>query len=435
MLYKEDGRQRLGKARQVLEGVLIGALGGMASVAYRFTLARAATLLTWVRAWQEKHPLAILYWFLLLVAMAFLVYALTKWEPSIAGGGIPRVAGELQGSCDARWQRVLLAKFAGGALCAAAGLSLGRAGPSAQLGAMAGKGFSRLTGRPRQEERLLLACGAAAGITATFNAPLAGVLFTAEVLRQDFRTRMLMPCMAAAVTADFIASSAFGLTPIFRFPVTELLPLSRYWLLLLLGISLGALGAFYNKALEKTQNLYERIGWKPGRLLIPFLLAGVVGLLLPQALGGGTGLMQTLSRGPMALPLLAALLAVKLLFSLASFGSGAPGGIFLPVLSIGALCGALFAGLGQAMGLDAAFAANFMVLAMAGLFAAIVRAPITAVLLCLEMTGSFAQVLGISVVCITACAIAGLLGSPPVYTRLLERLNASHSRQERLDRS
>ncbi len=422
MFHQEDRRQRLGSALQVLEGVLVGALGGVASVAYRFTLALAATLLSGVHAWQQRHPLAILYWFLILIAMALLVYALTRWEPSIAGGGIPRVAGELQGSFDAPWWRVLLAKFAGGALCAAAGLSLGRAGPSAQLGAMAGKGFARLAHRPRQEERLLLTCGAAAGIAATFNAPLAGLLFIAEVLRRDFRTRMLMPCMAAAVTADFIASSAFGLTPIFRFPVTELLPLDRYWLLLLLGIILGALGAFYNRALAKTQNLYDRIQWQPGKLLLPFLLAGVVGLLLPQALGGGTGLMQTLARGHLALPLLAALLAAKLLFSLASFGSGAPGGIFLPVLSIGALCGALFAGVGQALGLNGAFAANFMVLAMAGLFAAIVRAPMTAVVLCLEMTGSFAQVLGISVVCITACAIAGLLGSRPVYTRLLERL-------------
>ena len=290
------------------------------------------------------------------------------------------------------------------------------------MGAMAGKGFSRLTGRPRQEERLLLTCGVAAGIAATFNAPLAGLLFAGEVLRLDFRPRLLAPCMAAAVAADLVASGAFGLTPIFRFPVQQLLPLSMGWMWLLLGIFLGLLGAFYNRVVEKAQNGYERIGWRPGRLLLPFLAAGIAGLWLPSVLGGGTRLMAVLL-GPLpGLGCLLGLLLAKMALSVLCFSSGAPGGLFLPVFSMGALCGGIWAVVAVGLGMSGSWAANCMVLAMAGLFAAVVRAPLTATVLCLEMTGSFGQLLSIAVVCITAWAVTGWLGIQPVYSRLLERL-------------
>ena len=287
---------------------------------------------------------------------------------------------------------------------------------------MAGKGFSRLTGRPRQEERLLLTCGVAAGIAATFNAPLAGLLFAGEVLRLDFRPRLLAPCMAAAVAADLVASGAFGLTPIFRFPVQQQLPLSMGWMWLLLGIFLGLLGAFYNRVVEKAQNGYERIGWRPGRLLLPFLAAGLAGLWLPSVLGGGTRLMAVLL-GPLpGLGCLLGLLLAKMALSVLCFSSGAPGGLFLPVFSMGALCGGIWAVVAVGLGMSGSWAANCMVLAMAGLFAAVVRAPLTATVLCLEMTGSFDQLLSIAVVCITAWAVTGWLGIQPVYSRLLERL-------------
>ncbi len=411
-----------GSLLYALEGAVVGLAAGAVSVAYRLALEGADQVLDSLLARAKGQGIALAAWFCALCLLAFAVHCLLAWQPAIGGGGIPRVMGELQGRFDPSWWRVLLAKFAGGTLCALAGLSLGRAGPSAQLGAMAGKGFSRLTGRPRQEERLLLTCGVAAGIAATFNAPLAGLLFAGEVLRLDFRPRLLAPCMAAAVAADLVASGAFGLTPIFRFPVQQLLPLSMGWMWLLLGIFLGLLGAFYNRVVEKAQNGYERIGWRPGRLLLPFLAAGIAGLWLPSVLGGGTRLMAVLL-GPLpGLGCLLGLLLAKMALSVLCFSSGAPGGLFLPVFSMGALCGGIWAVVAVGLGMPGSWAANCMVLAMAGLFAAVVRAPLTATVLCLEMTGSFGQLLSIAVVCITAWAVTGWLGIQPVYSRLLERL-------------
>ena len=213
----EEEKERRQGLFYLLEGAACGLLAGSLAVGYRLALEGAGVLLDLGLEMGRTHLWFLPLWFALLMALAFLVYRLTRWAPEIKGGGVPRVMGELDGAFDAPWLRTVLAKFLGGTLCALAGLSLGRAGPSVQLGAMAGKGLSLLGKRERQERRLMLTCGAAAGIAATFNAPFAGILFALEALRRDFRPRMLTPCMAAAVCADYVASAPFGLTPLFRF--------------------------------------------------------------------------------------------------------------------------------------------------------------------------------------------------------------------------
>ena len=155
---------------------------------------------------------------------------------------------------------------------------------------------------------------------------------------------------------------------------------------------------------------------RPRRLLLPFLAAGLAGLWLPSVLGGGTRLMAV-PPGPLpGLGCLLGLLLAKMALSVLCFSSGAPGGLFLPVFSMGALCGGIWAVIAVGLGMPGSWAANCMVLAMAGLFAAVVRAPLTATVLCLEMTGSFGQLLSIAVVCITAWAVTGWLGTPSRFT-------------------
>lgn len=418
----EEEKERRQGLFYLLEGAVCGLLAGGLSIGYRFALEGAGAFLQRGLELGETHPGFLPLWFGLLAGMAFLVYVLTRWAPPIQGGGVPRVMGELDGAFDAPWKKTILAKFLGGTLCAAAGLSLGRAGPSVQLGAMAGKGLSLLGKREKQEKRLLLTCGAAAGIAATFNAPLAGILFVLEVLRRDFRPRMLTPCMAAAVCADYAASGAFGLTPLFRFSVGGPMDWSKGGWWLLLGAALGVLGALYSKGVDWGQRLYGKIAWGPARMLLPFGAAGVLGLFVPQALGSGAGLMGVLMDSLPGFGVLLGFLAAKTALSLLSFCSGAPGGLFLPVLSMGALWGGLWAWVMAGLGLPGEWAANWVILAMGGFFAAVVRAPLTAAMLCLEMTGSFSQLLAAAVVCLTAQAVAGVLGMPPIYRRLRDKL-------------
>lgn len=404
----------------VLEGVGVGVAAGLVTVLFRAALGKADVLLSAVLSFGRNHPYFVPLWICIVLAAAGLVTLLLKWEPFISGSGIPQVEGEMQGHFHQVWWRVLLAKFIGGLLSIGSGLALGREGPSIQLGAMAGKGIARLTKRVKTEEKLLMTCGASAGLAAAFNAPLAGVLFSLEELHKNFSIDVLLPAMASSVTADFLSRQVFGLGQVFDFSSIAMVPLKNYWLVALLGVVLGLSGALYNFCIRKMQGLYDKIKIRYIRTAIPFLLAGGIGFLYPAALGGGHGLIAQVS-GEMALPLLAVLLLVRFAFSIESFSSGAPGGIFLPLLVIGGVTGSLFGNGAAMLGLEVTVA-NFVILGMAGYFSAIVRAPVTGILLICEMTGNLTHMLSLALVSLVAYITADLLGAKPIYDQLLHRM-------------
>ena len=409
----------------ITEGLCVGLIGGFIVLLYRVALTFAGNWLIKILSYIKGNPFRCAVWFLILMALAWIVGRLVKWEPMISGSGIPQVEGEVSGRLSQNWKRVLPAKFAGGFLCMLGGLSLGREGPSIQLGAMAGQGISRALGRGKREEKFLMTCGASAGLSAAFHAPLAGMMFAVEEIHKTFSIPILLPVMTASVTADYIASHILGLDPVFHFQITEYLPQNYYWLLILLGILVGVSGVFYNWGMLKAQELYRKIPLlkKTGRLLIAFLTAGVLGLVMPSVLGSGSGLIASLTKGEMVLGMVVLTLVVKFLFSAVSFGSGAPGGIFFPLLILGALLGAVFAMTGaEFFGLDPVYINNFVLLGMTGFFTAIVRAPLTGIILLFEMSGSISQMLSLSIVSVTAYIVATLMRSEPIYDSLLKRI-------------
>ena len=290
---------------------------------------------------------------------------------------------------------------------------------------MGGQGVSRLFDRGKTEERYLMTCGASAGLAAAFHAPLAGVMFALEEIHKGFSVSLLISVMTASVTADYICSHIMGIDPVFQFELEHVLPQNYYWMLLILGVILGLLGAFYNKVMIKAQELYKKPKFlnETTRLVIAFLAAGVLGLLMPSVLGSGGDLIVSLTDGEMVLQLVILTFVVKFLFSAVSFGSGAPGGIFFPLLILGALIGGAFAMTGvELFGLDPVYINNFVLLAMAGFFTAIVRAPVTGIILLFEMSGSVSQMLSLAVVSVVAYITATLLKSEPIYESLLNRL-------------
>ena len=409
----------------ITEGLCVGLVGGFVVLLYRVALNFAGNWLLKSLSYIKGNPLRCAVWFLVLAGLAWIVGRLVKWEPMISGSGIPQVEGEVAGRLSQNWKRVLPAKFAGGFLCMLGGLSLGREGPSIQLGAMAGQGISRALGRSKREERFLMTCGASAGLSAAFHAPLAGMMFAVEEIHKEFSIPILLPVMTASVTADYIASHILGLDPVFRFQITEYLPQNYYWMLILLGILVGISGVFYNWGMLKAQILYRKLPFlkETGRLLIAFLTAGVLGLVMPSVLGSGSGLIVSLTKGEMVLGMVVLTLVVKFLFSAVSFGSGAPGGIFFPLLILGALLGAVFAMTGaEFFGLDPVYINNFVLLGMTGFFTAIVRAPLTGIILLFEMSGSISQMLSLSIVSVTAYIVATLMRSEPIYDSLLKRI-------------
>lgn len=414
----------------VLEGIIVGALAGLLVVFYRLSLQYIEGVTQKIYSLQLQKPWLIPIWIIILLISSYIVGIMVKRNPMISGSGIPQVEGILLGRLSANWWKVIIGKFIGGIISIGAGLSLGREGPSIQLGASVGQGFSKVFKRIKIEEKYLMTSGASAGLAAAFNAPLAGAIFALEEVHKNFSPLVLLSATSAAVTADFISKEFFGLKPVFQFKNLSVIPLKYYIYIIILGILLGAFGAFYNGILLKTQKLYLKQKWLPVqfRPSIPFIMAGILGLVLPQVLGGGHELVVSLIEDNAMLKFLIVLLVAKFIFSMVSFGSGAPGGIFFPLLVIGALTGAIYGKiLVSVFNFNPIYMNNFIILGMAGYFTAIVRAPITGCILITEMTGAFTHLLSLSIVCIIAYIVADLLKSKPVYESLLERVLKNNS--------
>ena len=433
------------------EGVIIGLITGALVSVFRLMLMGADVLRDRMVEYAEGGAARAALAALILLCIAGVISVLLGWEPEIAGSGIPQVEAELKGQKDMRWLRVIIGKFAGCALAIGGGLALGREGPSIQLGAMVGKGVSRAGHRLLTEERLLITCGAGAGLSAAFGAPLAGAIFALEELHRNFSAEVLLSTMAASTASDFVAANVFGLTPVFGFGVEHGLPLKYYWAVILLGIILGFFGILYNRTIAFMQDAFDRIGKvfarmadslpgvssynltdsklntkgeiasRTGSLITAFALVYILIFTYPQALGSGSSLVGEISRGEYTLGALAVLLVVKFIFSTASFGSGSPGGIFLPLLVLGAVTGGVCAEVLALAGFDWRYITAMVVVAMAGYFSAIVRAPVTGVILITEMTGDFTCLLPLVLASLIAYLIPEYFGTEPIYVQLLHR--------------
>ncbi|MDB8459224.1 ClC family H(+)/Cl(-) exchange transporter [Turicibacter sanguinis] len=411
------------KLKLAMQGILVGIASGFMVVFYRMILEKAEHIRQLITL---NQPLWMIGgWFILLVLAALFVGRLMIKDPMICGSGIPQVEGVLANKLNMNPVSVLIRKFIGGTLCIGAGLSVGREGPSIQLGAATAQWMSRLFKRPNIEEKYLITSGASAGLAAAFNAPLAGVMFSLEEVHKHFSPLILVSAMSASLTADFISKHFFGLKPVFQFNRLEAIPLTSYGLIVILGIITGLCGVFYNKITEKTLDTYDSMTWlkKQYRPIIPFLMAGVLLFVLPEVLGGGHSLVESLTEGNFTIAFILILLMSKFIFSMISFGSSVPGGIFFPLLVLGALTGALFGNvLSFYFGIDEQFIQNFIILAMAGYFTAIVRAPMTGIILITEMTGSFSHLLSLSLISLISYTVAELFRSEPIYETLLHRI-------------
>ena len=242
----------------IIEAILIGLFSGLVVSLYRFGLDNSENILfstlkhiqgdlmlfffcfvfckggDYLKHIQGDWMLT-LAWFAILAVMGFITALLMKWDPDSSGSGIPIVMGEVKGYFDVCWWKTLVAKFIGGTLTALGGLSLGREGPSVQLGAMAAKGVSKYLPNSKTDEKRLLVCGSGAGLAATFSAPLAGFIFTLEEINKGFDRSIVIVGLFSAVVADLVSKAFFGQIPIF--PFTSLnLPLNYFYLLIILGI-------------------------------------------------------------------------------------------------------------------------------------------------------------------------------------------------------
>ena len=417
------------------EGIIVGIFSGLVISLFRFLLTKAEEWRT--DLYEQLTQLPDLYtagWFAALLVIGAVLYKLTIYEPMAGGSGIPQVKGVILGFMRMNWFRVLWVKLAGGVIGLGAGLSLGREGPSIQLGAVTAQGISRFWGRSRMEERYLITSGAGAGLAAAFNAPLAGVIFSLEELHRNFSAVVLLPAMTAAMTSTFVSQLVFGRALTFNFQSIPRVPLDIHILYaILVAVIAGLCGVIFNFGLLNINRFYSLPVFKNLYMKITFALlcAGILGFVLPQVLGGGNRLVDELATKFFPLHLLFALLIGKFIFTLISYGTGVPGGFFLPMLVLGALVGSICANFLAAFQLILpSHGANIIIIAMAAFFSGSVRAPITGTVLISEMTGSFYHLMILGMASAIAYIVAQLCGSQPIYEALLLKSLNSHSTPE-----
>ena len=404
-----------------IKGILCGAMAGALSVLYRLAYEYGTETSLKIYGLISDNSLLILPWIGLAIVIGFIVAWVVKLEPMASGSGIPQVEGVVLYGLKMKWYSILPGRFVGGILTSFFGLSLGREGPSIQIGAAGAQSAAKLFSKSKLEENYLITGGAAAGLSAAFNAPISGMLFALEEVHRSFSPLILIAATTSALTADVISKFVFGLEPILRFSIIEQLPVKLYIWLLPIGIISGLSGVIINKLLLYFQEIYFKLPWFV-RPSIAMLIALPFGLFLPDILGSGQNLIRLSESPNCGLAFLFLFFIGKIFFTASSFGSGVPGGIFMPILSIGALSGSMLGVLATKMGLSSEYIPFFAVCAMAGALSGSVKAPLTGIMLAAEMTGSFGYLLPVAACSFIALLFSDILKTDPIYETLLERI-------------
>lgn len=404
---------------------LVGVFAGIAALLFRAALTGADVFRNGLIAWAHGMPL--LGWVFpvgFAVLGAALSVAMTRrYAPEASGSGIPHLEAVLRRFRKLEWKRVLPVKFFGGLLAIGSGLALGREGPTVQMGGAVGDAVSRWLKVSEKERLTLISAGAAAGLSAAFNAPLSGLMFVLEEVRRDFHPVVFGAAFLAAAIADIIARIGLGQFSVFAVPSYPLPPLSSLPIFAVLGIAAGGLGVVFNRGLLTAVAAFRRV---PPRFVFPVVAAtggaaGLAGWFSPVMIGNGHALAEVALNGRMLLAAIPLFFVVRFLLTVTSYGIGAPGGIFAPLLVLGAFIGLAVGQIAHHFSPDIApIPAAFAVVGMAAYFTAIVRAPLTGIVLIIEMTENYSLMLPLLISCFCAYAIAELLKDVPVYEALLE---------------
>lgn len=405
---------------------LVGIFSGAVAVAYRASLSLAEIFRRDVYTYaRENFGIGV---FLGLVVGGVIISLILGWIivkiPMVKGSGIPQVKGIIARQMDFNWVKELGAKFFGGVLAIVAGMSLGREGPSVQLGAEVGSGIFSIFKRKEYEKKYLVTCGASAGLAAAFGAPIAGTVFAIEELHK-FMSPLLVTCvLIASVSAEFVSKYFFGFSPSFNIHVDEFYQLNHYMLIIVLAIIITFIGKLFSDGIFYFQKLYKNIKMNP--MIKPVIVVGitiVVGIFLFDITGGGHGLAERIIHESFTYKTLFILLVGKFLFTLICYATGIPGGIFLPMLVIGAIIGKIYGMVVIDMfHLTSNYDVYFIILGMATLLTTVVKSPLTGTVLILEMTGSFYHFFPVVTACMTTFLISELIGIKPIYDLLLENM-------------
>ncbi len=409
-----------------LVAILIGFLGGYGALLFRFAIKFAQygfyqntdDVLTF-----HRH-LPLLFKIGMPALGGLIVGPLIYFGAREAKGhGVPEVMEAVSLRGGRIRARVALVKILASGISIGSGGSVGREGPIVQIGSSIGSTLAQILRAPSLRQRTFVGCGAAAGIAATFNAPIAGALFAAEVILGDFGFTTFSPVVLSSVTATAISRHYFGDFPAFTIPIYKLVSLYEFLFYPLLGVVAGAVAVFFTVTLYKFEDQFEAL--KIPEYLKPALGGLILGLILlqwPHVFGVGYGSINLSLTNDLPAMLLLTLVFVKILATSITIGSGGSGGVFAPSLFIGAMTGGFFGwGVHELFPAITGDSGAYALVAMGAVVADTTHAPITAILIIFEMTATYKIILPLMFACIISTLVATSIKSGSIYTIKLSR--------------
>ena len=410
--------------------LVIGALTGLAVVAF---------ILVTERAGMRLYPVGGAPWrrFVFPVGGSLGIgYLLYRFFPDARGSGVPQTKAALFARDGNISARTVLGKFFCTSVTLASGIPLGREGPSVQVGAGIGSVLGRFLGLSPEQMKKLIPVGAAAAVAAAFNTPLAAVVFSLEEIVGDLNAPMMGGVVLASATAWMVLRLSLGDHPLFKVPQYKLVSPAEFAIYAVLGIAGGVVSAVFAKLLLGIRARFLRfprttLWFQP---VVGGLLVGVIGWFIPQVLGVGYGFVGDALNGNMALRLMVLLLILKLITVTTSYATGNAGGIFGPALFIGAMLGGTVGTAAHHLfPMYTATPGAYALVGMGAVFAGVVRAPMTSVLMIFEMTQDYAVIVPLMIANLVSLFIAGQLQHEPIYEALASQdgihLPNSKSRQ------
>jgi chloride channel protein, CIC family len=436
------GANRLGL---MVAALIVGGAAGLGAVGFRWLIYAVTWLVTGHDQFGQQGHVSSLHlawlgiFFVLVVPVAGgLLYGplVQRFAPEARGHGVPEVMLAVAESGGRIRPQVTVVKALASAICIGVGGSVGREGPIAQIGSALGSTVGQLVRMPASRLRIIVACGAAGGIAATFNAPITGLFFGIEIILRDVSLDALCATALAAVAGDLVSRSFFGAAPFFALiPHNLAMPSNATYLLVaVLALIAGLIGVAFKTFLYKLEDTIDEL-WKGrpewARPAVGGIALGLVLLALPEMYGVGYPVMDRVINGHVVLALIVLFMFGKILACSLTLAIGGSGGVFAPSLFTGAMAGMAFGTVaqhvfGHAVGPPAIYA----LVAMGGVFAGATQAPLTAIASVTEMTGNFALTLPIILAAAIAAALSRHLTYGNIYTtKLLRRgIDIEHPR-------
>lgn len=416
--------------------LIIGIIAGLLSSAFRICISKIENL-------REKlygnfdfslSPILEGIGLILLIigAIQIALFLVKKFAPEAGGSGIQEIEGALDEVRPTRWKRVLPVKFIASIFSLGSGMLLGREGPTVQIGANVGKMVKELFKQEDEQNNPLLSAGAAAGLAGAFNAPLSGIVFVIEEMHGHFKFNFysVAAIMIGSGTSDLIARYLIGEDTALSIKIFSSPDISEIWFFGLLGLLFSFIGYLFNSALLKSLDLF-------GKLKNPILvfsiglgiIIAILSIYFPDMTGAGYNTIKDVLGHSFTIWVLIVMFVGRFILSILSYSSGVPGGIFAPLLSLGAILGMIFGYTIQHFNPHLVNETGvYAVAGMAAIFASTVRAPLTGIMLAIEITSNYELTLPLIITTVTASVFTAFLGNKPIYTSLLER-TIRHAKQ------